>query len=550
MNNNYLNIHQIVIDMEPSSFCSICTKNCKQELIGLLLSLSIHHKNAILYIMCDTETSSYISKITPKPQLNIIWNKCLDKYSNMTRMDMVRNNIWNEFQMHKAKAISEALKKSKDTLFLDSDIIILDKINNIDPTKELGVSPQFIQQKNVDETGYYNGGMLWTKNKNVPEMWIEYTKTSRYHDQASIEDLARKFSYFEFGENYNLQSWRFLLGVEPFQTIASHINIQNGKLFYKENRLKFIHTHFHDNRFKQVNNYVLSKMIEAGLYKEILVIERMINEKWILRIPKQPMQGMGFHANDSFRELAILWMKNNDINIDLTTDSIHCWIHSSVILYDRPTLQWINNDVKICKSILVGNGSIKDELTVLRNNKINASPWIFWPRRPMILEKILEQPLLSYNERITESIFIGNFENPTQEKYRKNTNWSSVVSEFYCTSGNKHIFTQQEYLNKLRSSKFGLCLRGFGSKCHREVELMAFGTVPVITEDVSIDYINPIQENIHYLKVNSHDDFKLKIKNTTEKQWNIMSRNCHVWFMNNIHSTNSWNTTISHILFN
>ena len=48
--------------------------------------------------------------------------------------------------------------------FLDSDIIILDKINNIDKTKELGVSPQFIQ-KNVDETGYYNGGMLGLKIK-------------------------------------------------------------------------------------------------------------------------------------------------------------------------------------------------------------------------------------------------------------------------------------------------------------------------------------------------------------------------------------------------
>ena len=59
-----------------------------------------------------------------------------------------------------------------------------------------------------------------------------------------------------------------------------------------------------------------------------------------------------------------------------------------------------------------------------------------------------------------------------KKKYRNNNNWSSVITEFHCTSGNKHKFKQQEYLSKLRTSKFGLCLRGYGSKCHREVELM------------------------------------------------------------------------------
>ena len=42
--------------MEPSSFSTICTKQCKQELIGFLLSLSLHHPDANTYVICDSDT--------------------------------------------------------------------------------------------------------------------------------------------------------------------------------------------------------------------------------------------------------------------------------------------------------------------------------------------------------------------------------------------------------------------------------------------------------------------------------------------------------------
>ena len=46
--------------MEPSSFSTICTKGCKQEIVGLLLSLSIHHPYSKIYIFSDTEIKNYI----------------------------------------------------------------------------------------------------------------------------------------------------------------------------------------------------------------------------------------------------------------------------------------------------------------------------------------------------------------------------------------------------------------------------------------------------------------------------------------------------------
>ena len=141
---------------KPSSFCSICTSNCAFELVGLLLSLSVFHPNEKMFILCDTKTKSIIDNMTPKPKLNITWFIELDKYDGMNRQIMTEKGIWSDFQMAKANVIEYALKKATDTLFLDSDIILTDIIDDIDMSKELGVSPQFIRQEHFDKTGYYN----------------------------------------------------------------------------------------------------------------------------------------------------------------------------------------------------------------------------------------------------------------------------------------------------------------------------------------------------------------------------------------------------------
>jgi hypothetical protein len=99
-----------------------------------------------MFILCDKKTKIIIDNMTPQPRLQITWFIELDKYDGMNRQTMVKNGIWSEFQMAKSTIIKYALQNSPDTLFLDSDIILIDSITDIDTTKEIGLSPQFITQ--------------------------------------------------------------------------------------------------------------------------------------------------------------------------------------------------------------------------------------------------------------------------------------------------------------------------------------------------------------------------------------------------------------------
>lgn len=542
--------------MKPSSFCTISTYNCHHELYTMLLSLSLYHPGALVICLVDIKTKYAINNYIIQPKLNVKWEVCLDKYSMFDRKQMVERNLWDEFQMMKAKSISIALNNAPDTLFLDSDIIILSEINNIDKTKQLGVSPHYICKKDTDKYGYYNGGVLWTNSKELPAKWIEYTKTSRFYDQASIEDLVKVFSHFEFGENYNMSWWRMFQSDVSVQDICNNFTIVDNKIYYKNCQLKFIHTHFNDNKgitgiFNKIIIDLLSKIND---YKTIQLIFREINNSWILSIPKQPIKGKFSHSNDSYRALAqLISYKYSDIKFKECDNRLQCWLEPNIVLYDRPTLDWCSDEMKSSNLIMLANGNMQEEGNILKNTYTSyIKPWLFWPRHVDILEKyILRMPSLKYDERNIESIFIGNYENSIQSKYRNsNIPWNTVIDEFHNTKGSKHKFSQEEYLNYIRRSKYGLCLRGFGSKCHREVELMSLGTVPIITPEVSInDYIDPPKENIHFIRVDNPDDIKSKIASIDKEKWQSMSDSCIQWYYKNIHSNNFMKVTLEYIFY-
>ena len=536
--------------MNPSSFCCISTLGSSKELIGMLLTLSIHNKNAKVYIMTDTPTKNKIEDLQKYIELDIEIINTLDKYTNKNRQQMEKEKIWTHFQMQKAEVIRYSLNKCNDTLFLDCDILIFNKITIPDNTKDIGVSPHYIKKQITDKYGYYNGGCIWVKNKDIPDKWIEYTKKSRYYDQASIEDLTKNFSYFEFPEQYNLGAFRVS---HDNPQILNQLEIINKQIYYKKQPLIFIHCHFdRQGPYAQLRNKIMLLIGNGNFYKEFLCIERMMKQKWLLTIPRQPLRNKYTHCNDTFRELAKMYSAN-DLQFKIN-DSKHCWFMEKILLYDRPTLEWIDGEVNNSILLLLGNGDENEEKSLIeKTNKIVKS-WIFWPRKPKLVEDVLgENKNLEYEKREIESIFMGGFTTQQQLNNRnpQKFGWDTVITEFYFIQGNKFKYSHKEYLYQLQKSKYGLCLRGFGKKCNREMELMAMGTVPIITPDVSIDYYNDkLIENKHFIRINDPSEYRKKIDSISKEQWTEMSNNCKEWYMKNIHSKNGFNQLIKQLLYN
>ena len=532
--------------MRPSSFCTIATNNTSYELIGLLLSIGVHHPKAKVYVMCDQLTKNEILEITPRPNLQISWFIELDRYSHIDRKEMERQGIFKQFLNNKALIMKYAIQKEKDTLFLDNDIIIVNPIQDIKRGTKLGVSRQYLVKESLEETGYFNAGMLWSCSKNVCDDWIKYTESSRYFEQAAIEQLVNKYSHFEFGEEYNVQCWRQLFNPEktPFEYFFS--SVPNDNVYYKKKPLRCIHTHFRDKRFINFNNLILQHLTKAKMYKTIMIIYRVMRGAWVLKIPSNQ------HEN-SFRELAVMFAeKNKDVVIKRTND-LHCWLEPNILLYDRPSLEWCDNQVYNASLFLLGNGSINNEgETVIDKTEVPVLPWIFWPRNPRVVEHYIENHRFPhFHERTIGSIFIGNIENDVQENYRKPLieHWKRSVDVFECYIGKKHKYTALQYIEKIQMSKYGLCLRGYGSKCHREMELMAVGTVPIVTEDVNTDsYLEPLIEGQHFFKIQTPAELRSIVERTPEFIWRKMSNACIHWYNKNVHSENGWDTMLDNIL--
>jgi hypothetical protein len=256
-----------------------------------------------------------------------------------------------------------------------------------------------------------------------------------------------------------------------------------------------------------------------------------------------PEQQDGFygHAGDSFREMVRIWEKRGYVSV--SEKPVHqVWMNGvgDTLLYDRPTLQWLERapaNEKKWKRALFGNPIPPKD----------GSSWSFWPRRPMIVEELVEKglPTKSFETREKTLVFYGRSENATQAKHRTGVDWASVCDDFShsVTAVGKYPYTHTEYLEKLSQAKFGLCLAGFGYKCHREIECMAMGCVPIVSSEVDMtSYANPPEEGLHYFRAASPEHAKRFIA-TTPDRWVVMSSACRQWWQKNASAEGMWQLT-------
>ena len=269
-----------------------------------------------------------------------------------------------------------------------------------------------------------------------------------------------------------------------------------------------------------------------------------------------PSATSGFfaHPGDSFREMVGLWKKAGYVNVR-KHDGAQVWWGSvgadGVLLYDRPTNEW---------RLAAPEAEREWSLALFGNPKVGSAskavPWTFWPRRPSLVEELALaaakgfdkaigcKPLPTFGERSQGPVFYGKTENAVQER-RRQGDWKAVCEEFVMVKDDeKYPFTQTEYLEKLASSRFGLCLPGYGFKCHREIECMAMGCVPLVSEWVDMSsYANPPIEGTHYIRLKNSREIPAVMASVSKESWEGMSAACRTWWAENASCQGSFELT-------
>jgi hypothetical protein len=270
----------------------------------------------------------------------------------------------------------------------------------------------------------------------------------------------------------------------------------------------------------------------------------------VVWVPRRDIEGYFGHPGDSFREMLRLWARAGYVRVCEHPTAVMIWWGSvgpdGVLLYDRP-----NNDWRVAAPL----AEREFKMALFGNPKppSNSNPtksWFFWPRRPELVEKIHSEGkhLDGWWRRLKNLVFYGKVENNVQKKRRSNADWSSCCDDWFMAASDKepYRFTQEEYLRNLAGARYGLCLAGYGYKCHREVECMAMGCVPIVAPDVDMsNYANPPQEGVHYIRVANPDEAKAYVDAATEESWKTMSAACLSWWKENVSVEGSFNLTKS-----
>ena len=247
------------------------------------------------------------------------------------------------------------------------------------------------------------------------------------------------------------------------------------------------------------------------------------------------LSGIFHHAGDTFREMAELWAARGYVTLERSESTPYCWWGGigQVLLYDRPTPRWWPAaGLPSYQMALFGNCAPPGP----GPHSLKQSAWSFWGRRPALLEGVATrvENMRGYESRPIASLFIGKVENGVQHAARTGADWSTAVELFSMpidSTGKPYPYTQEQYLEKLCSARFGLCLPGYGPKCNREIEYFCCGTVPIVTPGVDMKgYLVPPVEGVHYFRAESPEAVRRIVETTPPERWASMSAACRDWW--------------------
>jgi hypothetical protein len=249
--------------MSPLIATIVTGKQAWNDFQVFLHTVDMWHPTARVYVYTDSQTLPNIKSC--KSKCTVIPLVEMNKYQGLTRSDMEAMNsetydsLFKEFTVQKIFAMAhifdtESTATKEGVWFLDADICLLAPLPTVPDSATLGLSPHYIRPGDEARYGRFNAGFLWVKEPSYLSVWNTATRSSRFFEQAALEEVAKSVSESQrhvFPIQDNFGWWRHGQSVDPPPTIQKRFGFHRSPscigLKYDGNVLRSIHTHWNES---------------------------------------------------------------------------------------------------------------------------------------------------------------------------------------------------------------------------------------------------------------------------------------------------------------
>ena len=226
------------------SFCFVTTDNIKREAAMMIKSLKKFHTQPV-YVICDQASRTFLTqerlhdnlffKLTAeKEDLKKIKKKFFNNH------ECIANNIHRPAEiLKKMEVMNFALESHDNTFFLDSDIIVLDNLQEYFQDK-VALSPHYYPKQYLShgfENGFYNAGYVFCASKGFPKFWKHiYLNDSIFFEQECMNRIPDRQAIQTFPREHNVGFWR--RDEIPKKVKSLHFHISDGVDRNRPDKLK------------------------------------------------------------------------------------------------------------------------------------------------------------------------------------------------------------------------------------------------------------------------------------------------------------------------
>jgi hypothetical protein len=244
--------------MNVTAIATLATGVVIEDLRVLLGSLELFNADPpTIYLFCDASVAKALPGLKYSGKVRV--KEALNAYSGLTRgaMELMPGtgpNLFHDFTMEKIALVKWALQHESDILFCDADICFLAPLPTIPIGSLVALSPHMIRLGDEAKYGKYNAGFMWFSILDAVLLWEKACATSRFFEQAALEDVATAFGHslhlFPVTQNYGW--WRLWQGAESPQALLRKFSVDmepmTAGITVDGVTLGSVHTHFWERR--------------------------------------------------------------------------------------------------------------------------------------------------------------------------------------------------------------------------------------------------------------------------------------------------------------